>query len=341
MSLVSPGDGASASPAVRPTEWGRRALARAGAAPLLAVASGFRADWQRYSGPAAALHALRASRIVAMGGAYRRLASLPAFQGHAAASAERDPLFFLAHAHYLARGLTARQRTVAALTHYRHESEAFAPAYLDQVYRRGGLALWQESVAGVAYDIRLMPGNDVLHEGGLSLVLHVDGARVCVMSFSLVPTRLVLPTHRAGQGGPPLRETIPFVVRKQLTSERDYQAAFNKAFSRSTPAHLCFAALAGLALEQGHHHVMGIDPERHPSFSQDRRSQFATAYADFWTSLAGRKASPFGYLVAVPTQMTPLEDLDASRRKRAKARRAHMDAVERRARDAIRGYLRP
>ena len=129
------------------------------------------------------------------------------------------------------------------------------------------------------------------------------------------------------------------MTRKQLTGERDYQAAFNKAFDRSTPAHLCFGALVGLARAQEHHQVMGIDPERQPSFSEPKRSQFTTAYADFWTSLGGRKVSAFGYLVDVPTQMTPLESLDASRRKRAKARRAHMDAVERSAWETIRGYV--
>lgn len=320
--------------------WSGRDLARVATAPILALASGFAADRRRYSGPAAVRHALRASRILAMGGAYGELTSMPAFQGHAAANGEHDPLFFLAHPHYLARGFTARQRLQAALTHYRHESAAFVPAYIEQVYARGGLVLWQEAVAGIGYDVRLMPGHDVLYEGGLSLVLHVDGACVCVMSFSLVPTRLVLSTQPAAQAHPPLRKAILFVTRKQLTSERGYQAAFNKAFDRTTPAHLCFGALAGLARALGHHHVLGIDPEKHPSFCESKRSQFETAYADFWTSLAGRRASSFGYLIDVPTRMTPLENLDASRRKRAKARRAHMDAAERSAGEIIGTYMR-
>ncbi len=86
---------------------------------------------------------------------------------------------------------------------------------------------------------------------------------------------------------------------------------------------------------------MGIDPERQPSFCKNRRAQSATAYADFWTSLAGRKVSTFGHLVEVPTQMTPFENLDVSRRKRARARRAHMNAVERSASEAIRSYKSP
>jgi uncharacterized protein len=308
--------------------------------PISAPFAGFAPDCDRYSAPVAALRTLRRSRILAMTAGYRKLAAMAPFQSHVAANEDPDPLFFLSNRHYLVRGLTARERLDAALCHYGHEERAFDPGYTDSVYRNGGLLLWASVVDGTAYDIRLMVGNDVAYEGGLSLVFHVNGGRVCVLSFSLVPTAIVLPGLRIGHGDTPLQKTIHFVTRKQLAQDHSYQAAFNKAFDRTTPAHLCFGALAGLVLAQGRSHVVGIDTERHPSFAEPFRAQFQTAYADFWVSLSGRKDSKFGYLIDLPLRLTPLEHLDARRRKRAIARRDHMETVQQSAFAVIASQLR-
>lgn len=254
------------------------------------------------------------------------LAGSPAFRAHVARGTQRDPLFFVSHRHYLAKGLTAWQRLDAAVCHYRHEDTRFGPGYGVQVYQGGGLKLWEKTVAGVRYDIRLSQGNDVLYEGGLSIVLHVDDGRVCVLTFSVVPTTLVMPDLAPEQDAA-IGQKIIFVTRKQLTPVRDYQTAFNAAFDRCTPAHLCFAALSGLALAQGFHCAFGIAPDRHPSFAPELSGQFQTAYSDFWLSLSGRKLSSLGYLIDLPMQLTPIDLLSGNRRKRALVRRAHGEQV--------------
>lgn len=297
-----------------------------------AAMSALRADWPNYSLPAIALRSLRRCRAIGQAAGYRALVSSLAFQQHVRTEGEGDPLFYLSHPHYLAQGLTAGQRTRAALTHYLAEA-TFPDNYLDQVYRCGGIVLWRACVTSVTYDIRLMPGNDVAYEGGLSLVLHVDGVRVCVLSYSLVPADLVLSDARAS-------DTIHFITRKQLTPERAYQAAFNTAFDRCTPAHLCFAALAGLMAAQGRNNVAGIAPHKHPSWIPALASQFDTAYADFWRSLAGQKVSAFAYLIDLPMQLTPLAKIEASHRKRTLARRGHIDNVCASAATAIASHLR-
>ena len=301
--------------------------------------SGFTPDCQRFSVPVAVLRAGRASRALALRKSCQALTTIPAFQGHLAAAPVHDPLFVLSHRHYLARGLTVRERVEAALAHYRHESEAFRPEYLEQVYARGGLVLWRDAVEGVTYDIRLMPGNDVLHEGGLSLVLHVDGGRVCVVSFSMVQTRLVLASEGAAQDPSCPDGTLPFVVRVHLAQDHSYQRAFHRAFARVTPTHLCFGALAGLALAQGCRRIFGIAPERQLAYSEQRRAQLLRTYADGWTSLGGSQVSSMGFLMDLPYRLTPLHEMDASQRKRAKVRRAYMEAVQLSALTTIRAYL--
>lgn len=302
---------------------------------LQTLTSGFVQDSRKYSVLVAAQRGLRKVRALSQGGAVQLLAGSAAFNNHMKADSDHDPLFYLSHRHYLARGLTPAQRTQAALCHYQHEDSRFGADYTDQVYHGSGLILWAATVDAVHYDIRLLPGNDVLYEGGLSVVLHVNGGRVCVLSFSVVPTTTVLPAGPAD-----LPPTITFVTRKQLTQTREYQSAFNRAFDRCTPAHLCFAALSGIAIAQGRRLAFGIAPEKHPSFAPELTAQFQRSYGDFWLSLSGRKLSPWGYLMDLPMRLTTLDALDAPRRKRALARRAHIDGVLNATLDSIRPHLR-
>ena len=63
------------------------------------------------------------------------------------------------------------------------------------------------------------------------------------------------------------------------------------------------------------------------SLMPEYAARFFTAYDEFWQSLHGQPDSPFGYRIALPMHMTPLDELDAKARKRAIARRAHIEEV--------------
>lgn len=304
-----------------------------------ALWAAFRKDAQKYTGPVALLRLLRKSRITMRWRSWRELAALAPFRQHVAANNAADPLFFLSHRHYLARGLSPRKRLAAALAHYRHEATAFSLAYIAQVYKRGGLALWSETRDGITYAIRLTPGNDVAHEGGLSIVMTVDGVRICVLSFSVVPAGLMI--HRAALQNAGITTTTPliFITRKHLSRDRAYQSAFNKAFDRTTPAHLCMGALAGLAQAQGIGHALGIEPAHHPAFNPKMAATFTAAYADFWQGFGGVKVTPYGYLIALPLQQPPLDQMDRQKRARARNRRTHIAATCTTAHAAIMPYL--
>lgn len=265
--------------------------------------------------------------------ARRTLAGLPSLRAHVDRVAPGDPLFWLSHRSYLATGLDAPERTALALAHYAEEERRFGPGYHESVYGEAGLCLWRTVDREVGYDVRLMAGNDVMHEGGLSVVLFVDGARVCVVSFSWTPMTSALDPW--GADG-----LVPFVTRKQLTGDRGYQPAFHRAFDRVTPAHLCLAALDGLVGVCGHERLVGIAAARHPAQQHAQREQFLAAYDRFWRSLDGQPTARLGFDIPLPLRLTPLEALDGARRRRAAARRAHMDAVRRSATAAVEPLLR-
>lgn len=294
------------------------------------LALGFVTDLRNKPFPVALLRALRVGRVLAST-APRDLLGNDIYRQHVRAVASDDTFFFVAHRHFLAQGLTARQRAATALHHYRHEASAFDRRYADAVYRGRGLVLWRREVKGEHFDIRLQAGNDVLYEGGVSVVFHHNGRRVFVLSYSWVPTALFLP-------GDPSANTF-FIARKHAAADHDYQKVFHKAFDRTTPGHLCVAAAAGLAMACGHSHLVAVAAARHPACTPQHAHHFEVAYDHFWQSLDGRPSSPFGYRIELPMRMTPLAELDAKARKRAIARRTHIEAVRRAASAVMREHL--
>lgn len=299
---------------------------------------GFSADRRTRSLSVACLRLLRSSPLIVHADQGRALLDNVAFRGHVAAIDGTDNFFYLSHRHYLARGLTRRQRTALAVHHYRHEVTTFDDDYLQAVYREGGLTLWQETVDGTEFDIVLVPGSDVLWEGGLSVVLRVNGGRVCVLSYSNVDRETIFDL----EAQPDVTEqgSTLFVSRKQLAADHGYQRAFNRAFDRCSAAHLCLAAIEGIALVQDFRSLAAVRPSAQPSCTPDRVEQFEVAYGDCWQSLAGTIRGRFAYELAVPMQLTSLDQLTSKARNRAKRRRGHLAAVRQATTTTMRRLLR-
>jgi uncharacterized protein VirK/YbjX len=320
-----------------PAKTGEPSCGKLPAVPTSALSSlfgGVRADIGRYRPLTVALRLLRRARILGHSAVPKQLSASPSFSVHTYAEGEGDPVFYLSHPHYLTKSLGPKARTAAVTCHYSHEDTAYHPDYFDQVYAGGGLQLWSANSENHRYEIALQPGRDVAYEGGLSVALLMDGGCLCVLSFSLIPSRLL------GLPGD-LPDTIHLVSRKHQTKDRAYQADYNKAFNRSTPAHMVFAAIEGLVLAQGRHHAIGIDPKFHPSDRPDLNPYFRTGYEDFWTSLGGRSLDGKGYLIDLPMRLSSLDGLEPAKRKRALQRRAHLDAVRQSARARIAALLLP
>lgn len=299
----------------------------------------FWTDWREMSPPAAVRRALRTTRALMMGHNPERLLRNPAFREHVRRIAPNDPLPFLSHRYYLARGLSVQQRIAAALHHYEHEVSAYDRSYFESVYQRDGLVLWRAETNEGTFDIRLQSGNDVLYEGGISAVAHFNGGRICVMSYSVLPTAMILPGETETGRQSASSASILFITRKHLTTEFAYQKAFNEAFDRSTISHFCFAAVGGVAAALGHHQVAAIVPRVHPSCTPEQARYFEVAYSDFWQSLSGRERSPYGFVIGLPMQMTPLDQMTAKARKRAIARRRHIERVFIASRDTLTRHL--
>jgi uncharacterized protein VirK/YbjX len=306
---------------------------------ITSICMDFIADFKSMTLLVAVARLFRRSKLFLMPQLRKQLLKNAAYQSHIKIIDKNDSIFFLAHRYYLAKGLTSTQRAQTALCHYEHEINSFDEAYYNSVYCEEGLTLWSKNIDDILFDIRLMPGNDVLYEGACSIVFHINGVRVCVVNYTLTPTDVFLLDKSKLKTDYNFGESILFISRKQSTGDHSYQKDFNRIFDRTTPAHLCFGALTAIALAQGHTKFIGITPEVHPSINDDVAKFFDVAYTQFWESLDGEKLSPYGYLIDLPMALTPLDELDAKTRKRAIARRQHIDNVYVEASIEIRKHL--
>ncbi len=269
---------------------------------------------------------------------FRDVLRQPAYAAHAAVLVPADRFGFAAHRSYLASGLSLRARGLAALQHYQHESRALDASYQESVYRRGGLTLWRDVHDGVSFEVRLLPGQHDMKEGGLSLTFFVDDDPVSVLSYSNLDPALLL-------GEPPSTlapgTLAPFVGRRQGTRSPGREA-FTRAFGRGTPGHFCIAALEGIALAQGCDRLYGVAARHHPSYRdalRRGRAGLEDMYDDFWRLLSGKPAGSLAWEMPVPLQPTPLEQLEKDSRRRAKRLRAHQAVVRDSAFRVFRSHL--
>ena len=287
----------------------------------------------------ASIRALRSLKLLCYPAQLKRVLANKTYRQHLNMLNEHDPIFFLSHRAYLARRLSTAQRINSVINHYEYETEKFNDQYLNKLDDKG-LYLWRSSFEGVTFDLRLAHGNDVLYAGASSIVLYQNNERICVISFSIVQavdllTAMVIKKCAIGNN-----DNVLFITRKQPTSDYSYQKVFNKAFDRTTPAHLCMGALVGYGKTLGFQHAIGISAASHPSLSAEHQHALEAAYDHFWVSLNGEKLTSYGYLFNLPLKLTSLDDVDAKARKRAIIRREHAYQVALCAENELKQYIR-
>lgn len=85
---------------------------------------------------------------------------------------------------------------------------------------------------------------------------------------------------------------------------------------------------------------LSSDSRRAGQRDSAERVAFEVACGDFWRSLAGRRSSRFGSLIALPPALPPLDDMLAAKRKRALIRRDHQDVIRAASATVMTAHLR-
>jgi len=276
----------------------------------------------------------RSLRVLIFYRDHRALCRLGVYRNHVAAPSNDDPFHHLSHRDYLIKGLPARQRVQAVLSHYRFEETTFNDAYLQAVYGQRCLPLWQHEDAegGSRFTIQLEMASRSNAEGDLTVALVADGKCLHRLSFSWLEGRLV------GVDAP----VVPFIARNQgrwVDSGAAFDA-FERVFPNNSPSFFCFAAMQGIAQSVGIDKVAAIRSEAHIAYDPDPEKHFANAYDGFWKILGGvEMAGDKSYLIDLPFYVKPLADMPSKHRKRAAQRREHWRVIGESARSVLQRHL--
>jgi uncharacterized protein VirK/YbjX len=243
----------------------------------------------------------------------------------------RDRFFFVEQEHYLSRRFSVKTRLDTARAHYVAEANLLTASQREAVYQQSGLQLWRTERAGHVFAIHLTPPNDNRYEGNLSVVLSLAGARIGVMSFSYVDSRIF--GHVQG--------TLIFVTRSQAGRDPTELATFRGAFKQNSPHYFCLAALSGMAEAHGMRRLAAVKFDAQPAFQPQYASSFLNSYSKLWESFGAVEADAQASFLAVPLEPTALSEIKGKHRARAIERRTEWASVSASAAASIAHELRP
>lgn len=262
----------------------------------------------------------------------REFFSLPLVRRYLDAPDDINHLFHVRHRHYLCIGLGMRERIASALSHYQFENNHHNGAYLDSVYREGGLPLWKRRRDDTDYTLLLKASIKDRQEGGTSIVLMAGGKWLAEMSYAWVEAALI-------DGGKNSRTM--FITRNQSSCPDAAELKqFRKHFPQHSPPYFCLAAMQGVALVHQQSTLAGIRSERQIAYLPKYQKSFHRSYDDFWQSFGGQPCGSRAYVMQLPLMVRPLENVAAKHRARAVERRAQWIDITESAMTSLNGHVK-
>ena len=246
-----------------------------------------------------------------------QLLKLPAFQDLAATYKEL-PYKYLSD-DYLVRDFTVAERASCFLHHYSYLSATFPARLLHQALH-GDISVLQINESGNLYEITLGLSKPSVcdKEGELSLHLHVNGAPVFNLSFSVVPGGIV------GSQAP----DVLLITRIQgMTGCFLPISLATRALHEVAPPALLFAALEGVASAFGIHAMAGVSAARQVSYDDDNPDSLKEAYDDFFAAVGATLCPDNFFLSPLPTQQKPLASIKKGHKTRTRKKRAFKQQV--------------
>ncbi len=247
-----------------------------------------------------------------------RILALPPF----ASLVRREPIFpfkYLTRG-YLALGLSPAERAASLAHHYRSLHAIFPAPVLRRILHQE-VTLLEEQISGSLFSVRLSAARDVAREwkeGELTLVLHVDGARVYILQFTIVPGWVVKSSA----------PNVMLISRLQgIRGGYDQVRLATKAFLEVAPPALLLAALQGIAQVSGIDELAGVSAVGQFSYLPAYAETFRAIYDDFWIELGARKISASFYASPIPPQEKSLATITNGHKSRTRKKRAFKQKI--------------
>jgi len=213
-------------------------------------------------------------------------------------------------AYYLGGRFSLSNRLRAATNHYLTITRHFKPEFLLSS-ASGRTLVWQKKSDNLEVKIGLRFPYHYNFDGDQCLILAVNGADACILTFSIAPGSIVSAAA----------EQILLVSGVQGHAGKIEDIRLATEFCNNvSPAHLLLFAAEALALAIGVQMIVGIGRshmiEAKPA---EGRSQFD--YDFFWKSITGDEETCDFYCMPLPLTSKPIESISAKHRKRALKRR--------------------
>ncbi|WP_229725239.1 DUF535 family protein [Hymenobacter baengnokdamensis] len=225
---------------------------------------------------------------------------------------ERQPRFLYKYlSRYIALSFSRTTRLAVLLNHYDFLTDFVGPGFFNLVASQP--VIWQEQRGTDRFAISLSYPSVVGFEAELSLNLMSNGVLLQVVSFVIVPGRLV---------GATSRQAI-LISQVQGTAHQGRYRHATRALLDITPATLLVQAAYGLAAALHIDQTVGISTEEQLSFGTG--SHFN--YNAFWEQQEGiRTAANLFLLPLIPFQK-PLDSIKSKHRARTLRKRHYKQAL--------------
>jgi uncharacterized protein VirK/YbjX len=209
-----------------------------------------------------------------------------------------DPLFPFRYLNqnYLTCKLTVTERASSFLHHYSRLNTLLSAPLLLQILHRD-FTLLEIREGGDLYRIAMELSRSIYTEGELSLNLEVNGTAVFVLSFTIVPGRVV---------GLEVPDVLMITRLQGVRGSQRQIRDVTKALHEVAPNALLVAAIQGIAKAFGIANLAGICAADHANYSDADSTSFEEAYDDFWGELGATKNAANFFLCSIPPKEKPL-----------------------------------
>jgi uncharacterized protein VirK/YbjX len=241
-----------------------------------------------------------------------------------------DPFHFISHPGYLVRGYGLKQRSRAALFHYRYEADTFDDAFLDVLYTPQGFTLWSAEVDGHRFVMRMEPAGEDMLEGDLRLRLYADDR--CIGTTNFVWADSAMFGEQSG------RPTI-FITRCQSHTWPEIQI-FRACFKQNSPPYFALAVLAAIGQVCGMREVYAVHAPVQMHYEAKYASSFQNSYDEFWEKFGAERITHEAFRMPLPLALRDLSELKSKHRSRAEGRRKAWGEVGQAAGAAVARHLR-
>ena len=211
---------------------------------------------------------------------------------------------------YLARSFDKTARRDSLLHHYRFFQRC-APAEFYTGILQGQAVLWRRDILDNHFDICLSFNRRFHYEGDLSLVFRNEGASAFEISFTVVPGHLV------GVAVP----DVLLVSRVQGTARLPQIRNAAKMCHEVAPPYLLMTALEAIATALAIPVIMGVSVANQIA-KEGGGAEHLFDYDAFWRVLLAEDMGNGFFRLPVPLPHKPLEQVSATHRRRARAKRA-------------------